>query len=159
MTDRLKSVATYYNCCMDSLLEGIKQKLATISDGNLFEEFATFSLASSIPGLAPVSGGGDLGRDGEAPSAVLTCTIQADVIGNMTKSLNRYKKSSGKAGTVYVATSQNLSNQQKDNLRKRAEELGFNLPVVYDAPHFVNELYKDSDWLQKLLSKSGEIPA
>lgn len=83
---------------MDDLLEDIRQKLATVSDGNLFEEFATFSTAS-IPGLAPVSGGGDFGRDGEAPNAVLTCTIQADVIGNMTNSLNQYKKSSGKADT------------------------------------------------------------
>lgn len=144
---------------MDDLLEEIRQKLATISDGNLFEEFAAFSLASSIPGLAPVSGGGDFGRDGEAPSSVLTCTIQADVIGNMTNSLNQYKKSSGKADTVYVATSQKLTNQQKDNLRKRAGELGFNLPAVYDAPHFINELYKDADWRQKLLGISGELPA
>lgn len=144
---------------MDDLIEDIQQKLATLSDGNLFEEFATFSLANSIPGLAPVSGGGDFGRDGEAPNAVLTCTIQADVIGNMTNSLNQYKKSSGKADTVYVATSQALTNRQKDNLRKRAEKLGFNLPTVYDAPHFVNELYKDPDWRQKLLGISGELPA
>ena len=47
---------------MDDLLEDIRQKLATVSDGNLFEEFATFSLATSIPGLTPVSGGGDFGR-------------------------------------------------------------------------------------------------
>jgi hypothetical protein len=144
---------------MDDLLEDIRQKLTAVSDGNLFEEFATFSLTSSIPGLAPVSGGGDFGRDGEAPNAVLTCTIQADVIGNMTNSLNQYKKSSGKADTVYVATSQTLTNHQKDNLRKRAEELGFNLPTIYDAPHFVNELYKDADWRQKLLGISGELPA
>lgn len=144
---------------MDDILEQIKQKLATLSDGNLFEEFATFSLVSSIPGLAPVSGGGDFGRDGEALNAVLTCTIQADVIGNMTNSLNQYKKSSSKADTVYVATSQQLSNQQKGNLRKRAKELGFNLPVVYDAPFFVNELYKDSGWRLKLLGISGELPA
>ena len=144
---------------MDDLLEGIRQKLTTVSDGNLFEEFATFSLTSSIPGLAPVSGGGDFGRDGEAPNAVLTCTIQADVIGNMTNSLNQYKKSSGKADTVYVATSQTLTNHQKDNLRKRADELGFNLPTIYDAPHFISELYKDADWRQKLLGISGELPA
>lgn len=144
---------------MDDLLEDIRQKLATVSDGNLFEEFATFSLTASIPGLAPVSGGGDFGRDGEAPNAVLTCTIQADVIGNMTNSLNQYKKSSGKADTVYVATSQTQTNHQKDNLRKRADELGFNLPTIYDAPHFVNELYRDADWRQKLLGISGELPA
>lgn len=144
---------------MDDLLENIRQKLATVSDGNLFEEFAAFSLTSSIPGLAPVCGGGDFGRDGEAPNAVLTCTIQADVIGNMTNSLNQYKESSGKADTVYVATSQTLTNHRKDSLRKRAEELGFNLPTIYDAPHFVNELYKDADWRQKLLGISGDLPA
>jgi hypothetical protein len=144
---------------MDNLLDNIKQKLATISDGNLFEEFATFSLTSAIPGLTPVSGGGDFGRDGEAPSTVLTCTIQADVIGNMTSSLTQYKKSSSNADTVYVATSQSLSNAQKDNLRTRAKELGFNLPAIYDAAHFVNELYKDPDWRLKLLNISGELPA
>lgn len=142
---------------MDDLLEEIRQKLTAISDGNLFEEFVTFSLASSIPGLAPVNGGGDFGRDGESPSGVLTCTIQADVIGNMTKSLNQYKNSSGTANIVYVATSQKLTNQQKDSLRKRAAELGFNLPTIYDAPHFVNELYKNPDWRQKLLAISGEL--
>ncbi|NCU38757.1 hypothetical protein EOL96_06950 [Candidatus Saccharibacteria bacterium] len=143
---------------MDDLLEDIRQKIAAVSDGNVFEEFATFSLTSSIPGLTPVSGGGDFGRDGEAPSALLTCTIQADVIGNMTNSLNQYKKSSSGADTVYVATNQKLTNQQKDNLRKRAGEIGFNLPAIYDAPYFVNELYKDPDWRLKLLGISGELP-
>lgn len=144
---------------MDDLFEDIRQKLGTLSNGNLFEEFAVFSLTSSIPGLTPVSGGGDFGRDGEAPGAVLTCTIQADVIGNMTDSLNQYKKSPGSADTVYVATSQLLSNTQKDNLRKRAKELDFSLPAIYDASHFVNELYKDPDWRLKLLGISGELPA
>lgn len=144
---------------MDNVLDQIRQKLSTISNGNLFEEYANFDLGSVIPGLAPVSGGGDFGRDGEAPNAVLTCTIQADVIGNMTKSLKQYKKSPGTAGIVYVATSQKLTNKQKDTLRKRANELGFNLPVVYDAPFFVNELYKDPEWQQKLLGISGKLPA
>lgn len=140
-------------------MEQIKQRLAAVSDGNLFEEFAAYALQSAIPGLAPVSGGGDFGRDGEAPGAVLTCTIQSDVIGNMTKSLEQYKKTESGADTVYVATNQSLTNQQKDNLRKRAKELGFNLPTIYDAPYFTNELYRDSDWLQKLLGVSGAMPA
>lgn len=144
---------------VDDLFEEIRQKLTTISDGNLFEEFATYSLVDSIPGLAPVSGGGDFGRDGEAPSAVLTCTIQSDVIGNMTGSLKQYKNTGGRALTVYVATSQSLSNQRKQNLRKRAEELGFNLPTIYDADYFINALYRDSVWRQKLLGVSGELPA
>lgn len=59
---------------MDDLLEEIRQKLSDISDGNMFEEFAWWSLTKVIPGLAPVSGGGDFGRDGEAPDAFLTCT-------------------------------------------------------------------------------------
>lgn len=148
---------------MDTLWEDIRQKITTLSDGNAFEEYAVYSLSGPIPGLTPVSGGGDFGRDGEAPEAnkgaVLTCTIQANVIGNMTKSLKQYKKSDGKATTVYVATSQKLSNTQKQNLRNRAKELGFTLPAIYDEEYFVNALYKDPVWRQKLLRISGELPA
>lgn len=144
---------------MDDLLEEIRQKLSDISDGNMFEEFAWWSLTKVIPGLAPVSGGGDFGRDGEAPDAFLTCTIQEKVIGNMAKSISNYKASGGEAATVYVATSQKLTNAKKDNLRKKAKDFGLTLPVIYDAEWFVRELYFDDEWRLKLLGISGELPA
>jgi hypothetical protein len=148
---------------MDELFDQIKDRLAQIADGNLFEEFVGFSLAETIPGFAPVNGPGDYGRDGEVPTdegaAPITCTIEVNVIGNMTKTLTAYKKSGGKAKIAYVATSQDLSNRQKQNLRDKAEELGFTLGPIYDAEYFINELYRHADWRLKLLGVSGEIPA
>lgn len=148
---------------MDDLFDQIKDRLSKITDGNAFEEFASFSLSEAIPGFAPVNGPSDFGRDGEAPTdegaAPLTCTIQEDVIGNMTKTLTTYKDSGGKATIAYVATSQDLSNTKKQNLRKKAEELGFTLGPIYDAEYFVNEFYRHADWRLKLLGISGEIPA
>jgi len=148
---------------MDELFDQIKDRLAQIADGNAFEEFVGFSLAETIPGFAPVNGPGDFGRDGEVPTdegaAPTTCTIEVDVIGNMAKTLTAYKKSGGKARIAYVATSQDLSNRKKQNLREKAEELGFTLGPIYDAEYFINELYRHSDWRLKLLGISGEIPA
>lgn len=148
---------------MDDLLDEIRQKLAKISDGNLFEEFVGHTLTDEIPGFTPVAGGGDFGRDGEAPSdkgaAPLTCTIQEDVIGNMTKTLKRYKKNGGKATIAYAATSQRLTNTKKQNLRDRAQELDFTLQPIYDADFFVIKLYKDAEWRKKLLGITGALPA
>ncbi|HSH55236.1 MAG TPA: hypothetical protein VK983_00260, partial [Candidatus Limnocylindrales bacterium] len=148
---------------MDELFDQIKDRLSKISDGNAFEEFVGFSLSEAIPGFAPVNGPGDYGRDGEVPTdegaAPTTCTIEEDVIGNMAKTLTAYKKSGGKAKIAYVATSQDLSNRKKQNLREKAEELGFTLGPIYDAEYFINELYRHSDWRLKLLGISGEIPA
>ena len=148
---------------MDDLFDQIKDRLSKISDGNAFEEFASFSLTETIPGFAPVNGPGDFGRDGEVPTddgaAPAICTIEEDVIGNMARTLTSYMKSGGKARIAYVVTSQALSNRKKQNLREKAEGMGFTLGPIYDAEYFINELYKHPDWRLKLLGISGEMPA
>lgn len=148
---------------MDELLDEIRQKLAKVADGVLFEEFVGHTLVGEIPGFTPVKGAGDFGRDGEAPTskgaAPLACTIRDDVIGNMTETFNTYRRSGGEAAVGYVATSQHLTNAKKQNLRKRAKELGFVLGPIYDDEYFIIALYKDADWRKKLLGISGSLPA
>src|SRR5690349_9534284 len=108
-------------------------------DPNQFEACAADLINQSTTefSVAAVPGGGDGGMDGamadgEGDPYPLITTTSADVIGNMTRNLNQYI-ASGKSGRkAAVATTQALSNPQKENLRIRAGELEFTLINIYD---------------------------
>jgi len=62
----------------------------------------------------------------------------------------------GPRRNVVVATSQKLSQRKRNNLEKRAEELGFTLVQVYDQAAMANLLYRSPEWCLELLNLTGD---
>ena len=146
----------FYN----DIIAGLEKQI----DPELFEQCACDILRQVYPGLVPIKGGSDSGRDGaianiDGTPIPLTCTTQEDVIGNFTKSLNSYLKAGLNSRKVVSVTSRNLTTRRKDNLKKRAEELGFTLLAIHDQPDVVNRLYENPKWCAELLNITGNPPA
>lgn len=114
---------------MDELRDQIRNELAKVSDGNLFEECVGIAFTNTIPGFTPVSGPGDFGRDGEILAkevgCPLACTIQENLKANVLKTIRSYKKSGGKSTFIYVATNRKITNSQKQKLREAVRKEGF----------------------------------
>ena len=148
----------------DPLHESVVERLAKLTDGVLFEKCVCSLLRGDWPNLIPAPGGDDAGVDGnwsnENGRGIVCVTLQEDVIGNVTRNLNRHKESGALANQVLVVTSRELSQQRCRNVEKRVDELGFRLahaPYTRDA--IVEMLLRDSRWLQELLGISGKPPA
>lgn len=148
----------------DPFYRDIIEALNRQVDPELFEQCACDLLRQVYPTLVPLQGGSDSGRDGTAitvrgESLFLVCTTQKDVISNFTNSLKSYTRADLEAKQVVSATSRALSPKQKDNLVKRAQELGFALLQIHDQPDIANRLYGNSKWCVELLSLCGNPPA
>ena len=116
----------------DPVYRDIVSALRGDLDHDLFEHSACELLRDEFPGIVPVKGAGDGGvdgavPDGEGPAYPLVCTTAKDVIGNLTKNLERCL-ATGQRRKVVVVTSQFLTPTRRRNLERRAEELGF-IPV------------------------------
>jgi len=117
-------------------------------------------LRKDFPGLVPVPGGNDSGTDGLIPDGEgepfpLICTIQEDVIGNLTASLDSRIRSGHPARKAALATTQSLTPPKRLNLFDRAREKGFTLMQVFDRPALADRLYENSRWCKELLDLSG----
>jgi hypothetical protein len=132
-------------------------------DPDLFERCVGDLLRQDFPTLVPVRGGGDSGMDGaiadgEGPAFPLVCTTSGDVIGNLTKSLRSYLKDGGTRRKVVSATSQELTPRRRQNLVRRAADLGFELIQVYDRAALTDRLYGHPKWCLELLNLTGDAP-
>jgi len=118
---------------MDSFYEEIIEALAKPLDEDLFELGAAFLLRREFPTLVPIRGGTDSGKDGETAGdgPLLVCTTGANVIANLTSSLTSYVKANGTRGSLILATSHELTETRRHNLKKRARDLGFSLLQIY----------------------------
>lgn len=144
----------------DPYHEKIIEKLASLEDGDLFERCVCDLLHREYPTLVPIEGGGDAGVDGaiveDGLRVKLICTIQEDVIGNVTKSLDAQRANGTSTGNVLVVTSQYLSPVRCRNIEKRVREKGFELyHDVYARGAIAKRIYHDSRWCRELLGIEG----
>ena len=148
----------------DPLYHSIERGLDERLDPDLFERCAVELLRDAYPGIAPISGGNDGGRDGSistgtGPPLPLIATTSEDVSGNLKRNLDSYLRTKGAAREAVLATSQSLTPPRRRNLEKRASELGFTLRNIHDRADFVGRLYRDSMLRKKLLDLTGDLPA
>ena len=147
----------------DTLYNKIVVGLDGAKDGNKFEACANSLLREKYPWLTWIKGGNDAGFDGAGAAqggsrVQLVCTTDKDVIGNVTNSLERTKAEGQKSDTVLVATSRNLSPEQKRNIQKRIEEYGKSWLPIEDQPAFAELIYHSSRWRIELLNIPGNSP-
>ena len=148
----------------DPLYRSIEQRLGERLDPELFERCAVELLREVYPGIVPVTGGDDGGRDGSISSNAgeplpLVATTSQKVLDNLTRNLNRYRRDGGSALEAVLATSQELTGRRVRNLEKRARELGFTLRNVHDQRDFTGRLYRNPMWRRELLGLTGDLPA
>lgn len=96
--------------------------------------------------------------DFEGEAFPLVTTTGKDVIGNLTKNLKSYLDNKGERRKVVSATSQKLTPRRIENLKKRANELGFTLVQVYEQTSIADMLYRDPKWTKNLLNLPGDPP-
>ena len=143
-----------------AILERLNERL----DPAVFEECAVDLLRSVFPGIAPVSGGSDMGFDGVIPTGSsepipLIVTTGTDAKRNLKKNLMQLAKLERSPKDVVFATSRRLRPRTRTKLSDLAADLGFRLRQVYDQTGFANELYRDAEWTKKLLNISGRPSA
>jgi hypothetical protein len=149
----------------DHFYRQILEALGEIAiDPRLFEDGMCDLLRDVFPGLVPVPGGSDAGFDGAIGDGKripypLVCTTEADVIGNLTKSLKSYLRHGYERRKTALATSRALSAPQRRNLERRAREKGFTLVQIFDQRALADRLYHSPRWCRELLGLSGTIAA
>jgi hypothetical protein len=132
-------------------------------DPDVFERCVGDLLRQDFRTLVPVRGGGDSGMDGaiadgEGPAFPLVCTTSDRVLDNLTRSLTSYLEGGGTRRKVVSATSRELTPRKRQNLVRRAAELGFELIQVYDRAALADRLYGHPRWCQELLNLTGDAP-
>ena len=149
----------------DPLYRAIEERLGERLDPELFERCAVDLLREVHPGLVPIRGGDDGGMDGAIADSrggaplPLVATTAGSVIGNLTRSLESYRRGGGMAREVVVATSRPLTGRQRRNLEKRAGDFGFVLRNIHDRGDLVGRLYGNPAWRRELLGLVGDPPA
>lgn len=145
----------------DAFYRQILERLASRLDDDTFEVCAASLLRTDFPTLVPVRGGTDSGMDGAtaAPGPFLVCTTGKDVIRNLTKNLESYRRGGGPRRGVLLATSQELTQRKRANLEERARSLGFHLWHIYDREAMAERLYYEPRWCKELLGLTGRPSA
>lgn len=148
----------------DELHQQILERLSGTLDGDTFEAAAVDLLQPIYPTLTPIKGGGDDGQDGyffniNGASGPLVCTTGKDVSGNLRKNLQKYKTEGRKGRSVISVTSQALTTQRNKYLYKVAEEEGFTLLQVHEQSDIALRLYRNGEWLKKLLNLESKQQA
>jgi hypothetical protein len=132
-------------------------------DPDELERAVTDLLTRVYPGLSPVPGGTDFGRDadimdGLEPPIRLLITRQMDVRANVRSGLRSMADKGVPVERVIVATSQELSETRREGLRKLlADEFGATLNATFDRRWLAAALYEDPAWRQRLVGIGGEI--
>ena len=148
----------------DPLFRSIEKRLGERLDPDLFERCAVELLRDAYPGLAPITGGDDGGRDGAISSHAgeplpLVVTTSQRVLRNLTRNLKRYRRAGGSALEAVLATSQELTPWKRRNLEKRALYLGCTLRNIHDREDFTGRLYRNPMWRREFLGLTGDLPA
>lgn len=146
-------------------LERIEHALASNDlDPVLFERCAQDLLIETYPGLSPVPGGTDWGRDADVhdgaatpPRLMVTKSRDySDIRSNMVGGLESLKQHSVSVDRVVIASPGRLSEIQRGKLREAAAGHGARLEAVYDRGFFASRLRRDGEWRQRLLGLSGD---
>lgn len=143
------------------IVEGLSQHLGPA----LFERVAIDLLRPTYPGLASITGGADRGMDGAiwvpggGPAVPLVCTTSEEVPRNLAKNLESYLRNGGASREVVLVTSQSLTTRIRQNLEKKAKDLGFELRNIHEREDLAGRLYDDPDRRRELLGLTGRLPA
>lgn len=148
---------------MTDIRTRIDEALAAGVDHRLFEQCAWDLLLPVYPGLAPIPGGTDFGRDadvhGMSEAVRLIVTTAKDVGRNLRGSLSRLAEEGLEAPYVVLATTRPLSGTAIEKLRASARDYGVTRLDVFERQSWVGRLYHDPAWRQRLLGLSGEPSA
>lgn len=145
----------------DSFYRQIIKELKGELDPDQFEDCAADILRTIYPALVPIRGGSDAGMDGAIADGLgepfpLVTTTGSNVIGNVTRNLQKYIDEGGTRRKVVLATSQALTPIRRRNIEKRVRELGFNLVNIHEQTAIANLLHHDPKWCRHLLGISGD---
>jgi hypothetical protein len=148
----------------DELHQKIIEGLSRPLDVNLFEECAVDLLQPIYKTLVPIKGGRDDGRDGyfydgAVGSGLLVCTTSEDVKRNVQHSLQEFLRKGHKGRLVIIATSRSLTGEKRNAVENAAKEKGFTIINVHDQSDFALRLYRNREWLKKLLNIVGNQQA
>jgi hypothetical protein len=140
----------------DPFYRQVDQALDGPPNGEVFQQCMVDLLRRDYPWIVAMSSGADSGMDGaiadrEGEPLPLVCTVEEDVIGNLTYSLDSYLKGGGPRRKVVLATSRRLTNRRKQNLYKRAREKHFKLLQIFDREPLVERLMVSPRWCKELL--------
>jgi hypothetical protein len=147
------------------LLDRIDHALRTRTvNADDFERYALDVLGPIFPGLAPIPGGTDWGRDGDisrigATPMRLLATRSSTLEGvrsNMVRSLKSLVKHGQPTDSVVLANLAELSARNRSSLQRTASNHGVTVVEVYDRVFFANQLRRDGEWRTRLLGIPGD---
>jgi predicted DNA binding CopG/RHH family protein len=132
-------------------------------DHKVFERCADTLLLPIYPGLTPIPGGTDFGRDADIPAGAeiirLLATTAKNVEENLRGGLLRLEQTGLSHRQVIIATSQVVSATRRRKLDVIAAEQGAVLVNVHERSWLAGQLYWHPDWRKDLLGISGEMSA
>jgi hypothetical protein len=144
-------------------LDRIEHALATSNlDHSVFERCAQDLLSSHLPGLTPIPGGTDWGRDADVSSPIGDVAIRVlattsrtleGVTDNMRRGIKSLKAHGVSVDRVVLANPAVLSMRDRHKISSSAATLGARLDVadIFDRGYFASKLRRDDYWREKLL--------
>ncbi len=141
----------------DPFLREILRALEEVQlDPTLFERAMGDLLRDALPGLVPVSGGGDQGFDGSIADRKgepypLVCTTAEDAESNLRKSLRSNLENGWSRRKAAFATSRRLTPGKRKKLRNIAREEGITLVQIFERDAIADRLARDARWCKELL--------
>lgn len=145
---------------LERLGQALEEKRAQIAH-QLFEKCVLDLLSEVWPGLTPIPGGTDMGRDGDAPDPQggppirLLVTLAQDnkgVRANVRRGLKQLKTKQLRVKRAVVACAVDINGTQEQSLRDLCkDEYGVRLEIVYRRGWLVSRLRRDPLWAKALL--------
>lgn len=145
----------------------IISRLSAHLDDRIFERCVSDLLRRDLPGLVPVTGGGDQGfdgaiADGQGEPYQLVCTISADfsaIKRNLVQNLRAARHHNWPRRRAALVVSAALKPSERSKLFETARSEGFELVHLADRESLADHLYRDARWCRELLGLSGQPPA
>ncbi|MFB9315744.1 ATP-binding protein [Nocardioides plantarum] len=160
----------------------LERILRALSAGDLdpkrFEETACALLGELYPGLSPIEGGTDFGRDadvyevnagfavhaGDEPVPVGTVSVRllatvGDPIANLTRSIARLKEESLATRQLVIACTLPVSATKRRALEVTCMNNGLELPAIYGRDKLAALLLKAPTWTEYFLGIRGRVGA
>ncbi len=149
-------------------LDRIEKLFSTIQlSAERFERCAQDLLTEIYPGLTPIVGGSDWGRDADinsadsaTPARLLATSSRTlpGVMKNMRRSLRSLKEHGVPVDRIVLANPADLNLLQRNKLSKAARAEGAHLPVsdIFDRHFFAGKLRRDGYWRRELLGLSAQ---
>ncbi len=134
-------------------------------DPEAFEQFALDHLASAFPGLTPIPGGSDGGRDGDAPDSqggppgrllVTTARTLEGIRSNMRRGLASLEANGEPVNTIVLVNLGEPSARQVVGLERSAAQFGVAKVWSFPRRWVRDQLRRDGEWREKLLGLPGD---